>query len=74
MIINQPKRKRIKLSPKKYNDLRREAYYDQYQCCIKCGAWIEFDCFSLHHKKTRGSGGGDTRDNVDGYCLFCHPV
>ena len=68
-----PKNKPVKLHSKAYRKLRREVYYDQLCKCIGCGSWVSLDCFSLHHKKTRGSGGGDTRENVDGYCLFCHP-
>jgi len=68
-----PKKLRIKLSPDEYARLRNRVYIKQYCCCIKCGKWLRFDEFSLHHIISRGAGGDDSEENVDGYCVGCHP-
>lgn len=68
-----PKKLRKKLSAWKYQRLRRKVYEEQFYRCIKCAKFLNFWEFSLHHIKTKGAGGDDSRDNVEGYCLKCHP-
>jgi len=65
-----PKPKKIKLSPEEYTVLRRLVYYEQHGICKGCGLWFPFNQFSLHHKDRAI---GDVRENVEGYCVPCHP-
>ncbi|MCP4262764.1 MAG: hypothetical protein GY774_35445 [Planctomycetes bacterium] len=68
-----PKIKPVKLSPAEYHELRVKIYRKQRGHCINCTHWFQFDEFSLHHKISRGAGGGDTEENCVGYCVACHP-
>jgi hypothetical protein len=73
-MIPDPKPKRVDISPEDYTKLRRKVYEEQDCKCIKCKRWFPFHMFSLHHKDHKSKGGGDVRENVDGYCLGCHPA
>ena len=68
-----PKRKRIKLPDKLYTALRLKIHLKQYGLCKGCGHWFPENRFSLHHIKSKGAGGDDTEENLDGYCVPCHP-
>ncbi len=69
-----PKKMRIKLPPKEYAKLRHRIYLKQSCCCIKCGRWLPFDYFSLHHIISVGAGGDDSYENCEGCCVVgCHP-
>jgi 5-methylcytosine-specific restriction endonuclease McrA len=68
----QPKKKRKKLSPVKYHQVRVDLYNDQKEYCPICGCWMPFDLAHLHHKKSRGSGGGDDLENLVLICFKCH--
>jgi hypothetical protein len=65
-----PKKKKVKLSPLDYHNLREKVYGDQRGICEGCGRWFHFSEWSLHHYDRKL---GDVRSNVDGYCLGCHP-
>ena len=69
----RPKIKPVKLSPKEYHQLRLDVYDRCLAKCEICRMFMSFEEMSLHHKKTRGSGGGDTLDNVIGCHVLCHP-
>ena len=67
-----PKVKRVKLTAKQYNKLRHEIYVDQLEFCLRCEKWKELEHLAIHHLKTRGSGGGDDRNNCVLVCKKCH--
>ena len=67
-----PKKIRLKLSPKEYHDLKIEIYNEQLESCFYCYKWLPMDEFQLHHRLSRGAGGGDDRDNLQGLCFECH--
>lgn len=58
-----PKRKRI-IDPSAIEAARKKF-------CQHCGAYND-DGWSVHHKKTRGSGGDDTEENLVSLCPTCH--
>ena len=62
-----PKHKRIKLSPKKYIELKLKVY-ERDKCCVLCGR----PCTDLHHVKYRSAGGDDTMQNCVMLCTSCH--
>ena len=67
MIATIPKNKRIKLSQKKYIELKLKVYErDKY--CVLCGRTAT----NLHHVKYRSAGGGDTENNTVMLCQSCH--
>ena len=68
-----PKKPPIRLSKKEYQALRLVIYTKQYGICKGCGFWFPENRFSLHHIKSRGAGGDDSEENVEGYCVGCHP-
>jgi len=68
-----PKKPPIRLSKKEYQALRLVIYTKQYGICKGCGFWFPENQFSLHHIVSRGAGGDDSEENVDGYCVGCHP-
>lgn len=61
------KHKRIKLSQKKYKELKQKVLErDKY--CVLCGA-VPTD---LHHVKYRSQGGDDSENNCVMLCKDCH--
>ena len=66
-----PKRKRVKLTPKELSELKSEISWDQKYECKICRAWIGV-AGHLHHKKTRGAGGDDSKENCVVLCHVCH--
>lgn len=58
-----PKSPRIK-NPKIAKQLKTEIGY-----CELCGSQ---SCLEAHHCKSRGAGGGDTRENLIVLCYLCH--
>ena len=70
-----PKNPPIRLSKKKYHELRVLVYNRALESCELCGRWVTFKEFSLHHLNTGGMSmkGDDTLENVVGCCLRCHP-
>ena len=69
-----PKKIRLDLNLKEYHELRVEVYNSQLEHCHYCQKWLPFDMFSLHHLKSKASGGDDVMENVVGCCVIgCHP-
>ena len=72
MDINPiPKPFRKILTPKEYAEMRVEFYNAQKEHC-KCGRWMSLEQAHIHHKKSRGAGGDDSRDNLELICYQCH--
>jgi len=72
-----PKRQRIKLSKKEWTALRDTMWVESGGRCEQCHRWLPlegglFDGPHLHHIKSRGAGGDDTRNNLKLLCLNCH--
>jgi len=68
-----PKHKRIELKGKAYTELKQRLYmYRAKRHCEFCDVYLTYDKAHLHHKKTKGSGGGDTEDNCVIVCGDCH--
>lgn len=63
-----PKTPRLKLSPKKYLDLKRYIF-ERDKWCVVCG-----DPFSASpgHVKRRSQGGDDSPKNMVRICIPCH--
>jgi len=78
VVRGHPKKKRIKLNKKEYEELRSEISADQNYFCYNkhCGAWIGIVGYVHHHKKSKGSGGDDTNFHRGGNCVVlcfnCH--
>jgi len=68
-IYPNPKNKRVKLSSKEVKELRRSKYRGH---CERCLRGFPLEMLDMHHKKTRGAGGGDTDDNTELLCRECH--
>ena len=65
-----PKHKRIKLSQKKYIELKTKVY-ERDQCCVLCGCSTPTN---LHHVKFRSQLGDDAETNCVMLCTHCHKV
>ena len=63
------KHKRIKLSPKKYIELKLKVF-ERDKCCVLCGK----EPTDLHHVKYRSAGGDDTMQNCVMLCTMCHEL
>jgi hypothetical protein len=68
-----PKKKRVDLPPKEYQQLRARVYMRSRCSCEICGQWMSYEEMSLHHIVTKGAGGDDVDSNVLGVHLKCHP-
>lgn len=72
--IGNPKVKRIKLdrNSKAWGNLVQAVFLrDRYRCQC-CGNLFPKNMLAPHHKKSVGSGGDDTLDNLISVCQFCH--
>ena len=67
-----PKIKQFKLASLQYTKLRHAIYQRAFGACEVCYRWTSFNEFDLHHKRSRGAGGSDTKENVIGVCRECH--
>ena len=63
------KHKRIKLSPKKYIELKLKVF-ERDKCCVLCGK----EPTDLHHVKYRSAGGDDSETNCVMLCHDCHEL
>ena len=73
-LSSNPKKKRIALKrgSKAWRGLVQEVFQrDQYRCQL-CGFVFSCDTLAAHHKKTVGSGGDDTAENLISLCQACH--
>ena len=69
-----PKVKRIALTPKEYERLITEVWENSDKTCQnpKCRKYVKRNEAAVHHKKTKGAGGHDIKDNMELYCKECH--
>jgi 5-methylcytosine-specific restriction endonuclease McrA len=65
----QPKRKRIKLSYKKYKELEIKVLERDNCTCQECFCYTEAP---PHHIIFRSQGGDDTMENLQTLCVSCH--
>jgi 5-methylcytosine-specific restriction endonuclease McrA len=68
----QPKHKQIRLPPKEWKNLVIKLIAKKANRCEMCKRLFPSNMLAPHHIKTRGSGGGDTLDNLMCLCKFCH--
>ena len=67
----QPKLEPIKLSKKRYHDLRVTLYRIFDECCPDCKLHRDFSQMHLHHDPSKGTGrGADNR--IHWTCYECH--
>jgi 5-methylcytosine-specific restriction endonuclease McrA len=73
-----PKPIRVKLSPAGKAKLKESLYFGRAnRHCETCGCWCSWRQYwltdaDMHHKKSQGSGGGDTEENCIIVCRKCH--
>ena len=83
MTVNaHPKQRTVRLKGKAYTKFRLEVAIHAIYTCDDCfcyapeldinGKFDKFTCGHVAHIKSRGSGGGDTLDNVKWKCWDCH--
>ena len=73
----QPKKKRIKLSPREWQKLRKEKWFEADGRCWDCGEFTKlhgtlFSAGHLCHIKSKGAGGDDSAENTRIKCYACH--
>ena len=68
-----PKKPPIRLNAKEYHELRIKVWMRAHCHCEVCHFWVAFDEMSIHHIKTRGSGGDDSEENSLCCHRICHP-
>jgi 5-methylcytosine-specific restriction endonuclease McrA len=68
----------VRLKGAKMAQLREDRYELDGHRCVKCGCKLSLypsgllPVMELSHKKSRGSGGGDTIENTESNCGRCH--
>lgn len=65
--MERPKKKPIRLKGAAYTKFRKQVHDRAKGVCEVCGMaapLVGFNCGTVSHIKSRGSGGGDTLDNV----------
>ena len=67
-----PKKKRIKLKKDAYIKLVHEIWESQHRRCRVCHTYLHPEDAHPHHIKSRGSGGDDSRENIEIRCWECH--
>ena len=68
-----PKKKRIKLKPKKYRELREAVHKIAGGYCEICQCtYAPIESGNVHHVKSVGAGGNDSTDNCIWLCYACH--
>lgn len=65
------KRKAVRLKGRKLIELYRQVYERDRGRCVRCGRGIP-EGTPPHHKWHKSLGGGDTMDNLEMLCWFCH--
>lgn len=69
------KEKRLRpgrLSPKDFEELCREIFEERGPWCEDCKSGVVWGQVEYDHLKTKGSGGGDTKENLRQRCHDCH--
>ena len=65
----RPKRPRLRLDPKLYEQLRNEVLRRDGWRCQSCGTMSNLE---VHHKEFRGHSGDDSDENLITLCSECH--
>jgi 5-methylcytosine-specific restriction endonuclease McrA len=65
----RPKRARLRLDPKIYEQLRNEVVRRDNWRCQSCGTTSNLE---VHHKEFRGHSGDDSDENLITLCHECH--
>jgi len=65
----QPKRPRVKLDPKGYDQLRLRILERDSWRCQNCGRMRRLQ---IHHKELRSHAGSDSQENLVTLCAECH--
>jgi 5-methylcytosine-specific restriction endonuclease McrA len=64
-----PKRPRIKLDPRAYEQLRLQVLERDSWCCQNCGSRQQLQ---IHHQELRSHSGSDVHENLITLCAECH--
>lgn len=67
-----PKKPRIKLNKNEYVRLVHNIWESQYRRCKVCHVYLQPEDAHPHHIKSKGSGGDDSRENIEVICWECH--
>ena len=67
-----PKKPRIKLKKDAYVKLVHEIWESQYRRCGECQKYLQPEDAHPHHRKSKGSGGDDSMENIEILCWKCH--
>ena len=67
----RPKRPRLRLDPKLYDQLRKQVLRRDGWTCQYCGKKSNLE---VHHKQFRGRKGGDSMENLITLCARCHSL
>jgi 5-methylcytosine-specific restriction endonuclease McrA len=71
-VFAQPKPKREKMTPRKWEERRIEVWERECGLCQGCFRFVPLTDGHIHHIKTRGAGGGDEMSNLCLLCFLCH--
>jgi 5-methylcytosine-specific restriction endonuclease McrA len=66
---DRPKRPRVRLDPRLYEQLRNEVLRRDAWRCQSCGTMSHLE---VHHKKSRSQSGDDSEPNLITLCSTCH--
>ena len=64
-----PKRARLRLEPRTYEELRRQVLHRDGWRCQSCGARSNLE---VHHQEFRSHSGDDSEQNLITFCSACH--
>jgi len=59
------------LGPIDMHARRHEVFERDRHCCVKCGEFLSFEQFEMHHVVSRGKGGDDSLENLQ---VLCGPL
>ena len=65
----RPKRARVRLDPKLYEELRNQVLRRDGWRCQSCGTMSNLE---VHHKEFRSQSGDDSEENLITLCTSCH--
>ena len=69
MTCSLPKRRRLRLKPALYEQLRHQVLRRDGWRCQGCGAMSSLE---IHHKEFRSQSGDDSEENLITLCAACH--
>jgi 5-methylcytosine-specific restriction endonuclease McrA len=64
-----PKRRRLRLDPESYEQLRQQVLRRDGWRCQVCGAKMNLE---VHHRQRRSQSGDDSEQNLVTLCAKCH--